>query len=98
MAARGTRASRRSPLAHPDTYNGSPDRPHGLAVRTPAFHAGDRRFESGWGYSTEGLKTRLSAALLPEILPGAILVGNGSGQRFLARAPDPKDWFASRKI
>src|ERR1035441_1652752 len=50
MAARGTRASRRSPLAHPDTYNGSPDRPHGLAVRTPAFHAGDRRFESGWGY------------------------------------------------
>ena len=26
-------------------------RPHGLAVRTPAFHAGDRRFESGWGYS-----------------------------------------------
>ena len=25
-------------------------RPHGLAVRTPAFHAGDRRFESGWGY------------------------------------------------
>jgi hypothetical protein len=24
--------------------------PHGLAVRTPAFHAGDRRFESGWGY------------------------------------------------
>ncbi len=28
-----------------------PHRPHGLAVRTPAFHAGDRRFESGWGYS-----------------------------------------------
>jgi hypothetical protein len=27
--------------------------PHGLAVRTPAFHAGDRRFESGWGYSHE---------------------------------------------
>ena len=25
-------------------------RPHGLAVRTPAFHAGDHRFESGWGY------------------------------------------------
>ena len=24
-------------------------RPHGLAVRTPAFHAGNRRFESGWG-------------------------------------------------
>jgi len=21
-------------------------------VRTPAFHAGDRRFESGWGYSS----------------------------------------------
>ena len=25
-------------------------RPHGLVVRTPAFHAGDRRFEPGWGY------------------------------------------------
>ena len=32
------------------TYNGLRPRPHGLAVRTPAFHAGDRRFESGWGY------------------------------------------------
>jgi hypothetical protein len=30
---------------------GSSLSPHGLAVRTPAFHAGDRRFESGWGYS-----------------------------------------------
>ncbi len=30
-------------------YNGSTC-PHGLAVRTPAFHAGDRRFEPGWGY------------------------------------------------
>ena len=26
-------------------------RPHGLAVRTPAFHAGDRGFESRWGYA-----------------------------------------------
>src|ERR1700733_11705189 len=35
--------------------------PHGLAVRTPAFHAGDRRFESGWGYSRKSpLATELS--------------------------------------
>ena len=31
-------------------YNDYRARPHGLAVRTPAFHAGNRRFESGWGY------------------------------------------------
>ena len=38
------------------TYNQGWRRPHGLAVRTPAFHAGDRRFESGWGYSRIGRK------------------------------------------
>ena len=32
--------------------------PHGLAVRTPAFHAGDHRFESGWGYSQTPWKSR----------------------------------------
>ena len=31
-------------------------RPHGLAVRTPAFHAGDHRFESGWGYCGNRLR------------------------------------------
>src|SRR5436190_12214133 len=33
-----------------------PARPHGLVVRTPAFHAGDHRFESGWGYSLNALR------------------------------------------
>ena len=41
-------ASRDSQREVPDLQ--SPPRPHGLAVRTPAFHAGDHRFESGWGY------------------------------------------------
>ena len=58
------RRSRWPSSASPRTYGRAPTlvdlrrariqsihaRPHGLAVRTPAFHAGNRRFESGWGY------------------------------------------------
>ncbi len=39
-----------------------PARPHGLAVRTPAFHAGNRRFESGWGYCRNAWKSPLHCA------------------------------------
>ena len=37
-------------------------RPHGLAVRTPAFHAGDRGFESRWGYAAVLMIQRFAPA------------------------------------
>ena len=54
-AMQGNRAPCRRPTRQCNapgwgSYNGLAARPHGLAVRTPAFHAGDHRFESGWGY------------------------------------------------
>ena len=47
-------------------------RPHGLAVRTPAFHAGNHRFESGWGYSLNRMRRgRPRSRLGPWTLPSA---------------------------
>src|SRR6202042_1794611 len=64
--------------------------PHGLAVRTPAFHAGDRRFESGWGYSQAPLE--IGRFVVPLAPPAGLIVesayvhrssrGNDSGVRW----------------
>jgi hypothetical protein len=66
------------------TYNDPQYRPHGLAVRTPAFHAGDRRFESGWGYSR--IARRCWGSGLWGSLADVEMWGDGSVLEALVRA------------
>src|ERR1700744_1082551 len=81
----------RRPAAKPEARHlQSIARPHGLAVRTPAFHAGDRGFESRWGYhavaddrgppiaATWGAGKHFGSAPLLRDLVVAVLAGTGA--------------------
>ena len=76
-------------------YN-DPTCPHGLAVRTPAFHAGDRRFDSGWGY----LLFRLEMGVFS---PVSVAISGKPWSRFAAFVPfcaacEPLRRTASRSL
>src|ERR1700733_144160 len=45
------------------------------------FHAGDRRFESGWGYSTKRLENRSIFSFLEATGIGLVRPGNVVGHR-----------------